>query len=88
MLKEETTWSSVNAAGACDGLTMTWPSYERFFGLESDVAESKMLIFKWEFFNLADDPTQTNDLSSSEPDRLRNMQELWMIEELAKKRDR
>ena len=36
--------------------------------------------FKWELFNLADDPTQTNDLAAQEPDRLKRMQELWMIE--------
>jgi arylsulfatase A-like enzyme len=36
--------------------------------------------FKWELFNLVEDPTQTNDLSAKEPERLRMMQELWMIE--------
>ena len=36
--------------------------------------------FKWELFNLKEDPTQTNDLSAQEPERLRMMQELWMIE--------
>ena len=36
--------------------------------------------FEWELFNLADDPTQTNDLAAKEPERLRMMQELWMIE--------
>jgi arylsulfatase len=36
--------------------------------------------FKWELFNLKDDPTQTNDLAQQEPERLKQMQELWMIE--------
>ena len=36
--------------------------------------------FNWELFNLVDDPTQTNDLSAKEPDRLRMMQELWLYE--------
>lgn len=36
--------------------------------------------YKWELFNLADDPTQTNDLSAKEPERLRIMQELWTME--------
>ena len=36
--------------------------------------------FKWELFNLKEDPTQTNDLAAQEPERLRSMQELWMIE--------
>src|SRR5208337_5484966 len=30
--------------------------------------------------NLKEDPTQTNDLAAQEPERLRSMQELWMIE--------
>ena len=36
--------------------------------------------FKWELFNLKEDPTQTNDLAAQEPERLKSMQELWMIE--------
>jgi len=36
--------------------------------------------FKWELFNLKEDPTQTNDLSQQEPEGLKRMQELWMIE--------
>lgn len=36
--------------------------------------------YQWELFNLAEDPTQTNDLSAKEPERLRMMQELWLIE--------
>jgi arylsulfatase A-like enzyme len=36
--------------------------------------------FKWELFNLIEDPTQTNDLAEKEPERLRMMQELWLYE--------
>lgn len=36
--------------------------------------------YTWELFNLAEDPTQTNDLAAKEPERLRMMQELWLIE--------
>ena len=36
--------------------------------------------YKWELYNLTDDPTQTNDLASREPGRLRRMQEIWMME--------
>ena len=36
--------------------------------------------FKWELYNLADDPTQMNDLAAKEPDRLRMMQELFIME--------
>lgn len=36
--------------------------------------------YPWELFNLIEDPTQTNDLAAKEPERLRMMQELWLIE--------
>ena len=36
--------------------------------------------YQWELFNLIEDPTQTNSLSAKEPDRLRMMQQLWLIE--------
>ena len=35
---------------------------------------------QWELFKLIEDPTQTNDLAAKEPERLRMMQELWLIE--------
>lgn len=38
------------------------------FGSALDVMNG----YKWELFNLADDPTQTNDLSAKEPERLCN----------------
>lgn len=36
--------------------------------------------FTWELYNLAEDPTQTNDLAAKEPERLRMMQALWLAE--------
>ena len=33
-----------------------------------------------ELFNLKEDPTQTNDLAAQEPERLQQLQQLWMIE--------
>jgi len=36
--------------------------------------------FKWELFNLKEDPTQVNDLAEKEPERLKSLQNLWMIE--------
>jgi hypothetical protein len=36
--------------------------------------------YTWELLNLTDDPTQTNDLAAKEPDRLRMMRELWIME--------
>lgn len=36
--------------------------------------------YNWELYNLAQDPTQLNDLAKREPQRLRAMQELWLME--------
>ena len=36
--------------------------------------------YTWELYNLKDDPTQTNDLAAKEPERLRTMQQLWLVE--------
>jgi arylsulfatase len=36
--------------------------------------------YNWELYNLAEDPTQVNDLAKSEPGRLRAMQELFLVE--------
>lgn len=36
--------------------------------------------YKWELYNLAQDPTQLNDLAQAEPRRLRDMQELFLVE--------
>jgi arylsulfatase len=36
--------------------------------------------YKWELYNIADDYSEYHDLASQEPDRLRAMQELFMVE--------
>ena len=36
--------------------------------------------YAWELYNLADDPTQMNDLAAREPARLRMMQEIFLME--------
>jgi arylsulfatase len=36
--------------------------------------------YRWELYNLTEDPTQVNDLAAREPARLRNMQEIFMME--------
>ncbi|WP_345819631.1 arylsulfatase [Methylobacterium fujisawaense] len=36
--------------------------------------------YNWELYNLAQDPTELNDLAKQEPERLRVMQELWLVE--------
>lgn len=44
--------------------------------LPSDVMNG----YRWELYNLADDPTQNVDLAERMPDRLRRMQELFLVE--------
>jgi arylsulfatase len=41
--------------------------------------------YKWELYNVAEDPTQSNDLAAAMPDRLKQMQDLFYSE--AKKYD-
>ena len=36
--------------------------------------------YKWELYNLADDFSQNNDLAAKMPDKLREMQELFLVE--------
>ncbi|PJD97244.1 MAG: arylsulfatase [Parachlamydia sp.] len=36
--------------------------------------------FKWELYNLKEDPTQYNDLASKMPDKLRELQDLFIVE--------
>ena len=36
--------------------------------------------YTWELYNLADDYSENNDLAAKNPDKLRNMQELFLIE--------
>jgi arylsulfatase len=39
-----------------------------------------MNAFKWELYNLGDDWTQAKDLAASEPDKLRDMQQLFIMQ--------
>ena len=36
--------------------------------------------YKWELYNIAEDYSQNNDLAAKVPDKLRNMQELFLVE--------
>ena len=36
--------------------------------------------YKWELYNLTDDYSQYNDLAAKMPDKLRQMQELFLVE--------
>src|SRR5262245_29239684 len=61
-------------------MASTVPVVTPWEGVKGKPPVDVMNGYKWELFNLADDPTQTDDLSAKEPDRLRNMKELWLIE--------
>ena len=41
--------------------------------------------YKWELYNVAEDPTESNDLAAKMPDKLKQMQDLFYAE--AKKHD-
>ena len=36
--------------------------------------------YKWELYNIAEDYSQYNDLATKMPDKLRDMQELFLVE--------
>ena len=36
--------------------------------------------YKWELYHVADDYSQANDLATTMPDKLRDMQELFLVE--------
>jgi arylsulfatase len=36
--------------------------------------------YRWELYNLTEDPTQSRDLAAQQPDRLRDMQQLFLME--------
>jgi len=58
----------------------TIPAAPPWEGVNARVPTDVLNGYQWELFNLAEDPTQTNDLAAKEPERLRLMQELWLIE--------
>jgi arylsulfatase len=58
----------------------TIPAAPPWEGVNAHVPTDVLNGYQWELFNLADDPTQTNDLAAKEPERLRTMQELWIME--------
>jgi len=61
-------------------MASTVPPVTPWEGVAGHPPTDVMNGYTWELFNLVDDPTQTNDLSAKEPDRLRMMQELWLYE--------
>jgi arylsulfatase len=58
----------------------TTPAVMPWAGVTGNPPVDVMNGYAWELYNLNEDPTQTQDLAAKEPERLRTMQELWMIE--------
>ncbi|MFO0782120.1 MAG: sulfatase-like hydrolase/transferase [Phycisphaerales bacterium] len=58
----------------------TTPAVYPWQGITATPPTDVMNGYQWELYNLKDDPTQVNNLAAKEPERLRMMQELWLIE--------
>ena len=61
-------------------MAVTNPEVTPWEGVKGNPPVDVLNGFKWSLYNLTEDPTETNDLAAQEPERLRNMQELWIIE--------
>ena len=61
-------------------MASTIPAVYPWEGVKGSPPVDVLNGFKWELFNLKEDPTQTNDLAAQEPERLQQLQQLWMIE--------
>ena len=61
-------------------MASTIPAVYPWEGVKGSPPVDVLNGFKWELFNLKEDPTQTNDLAAREPERLQQLQQLWMIE--------
>lgn len=48
--------------------------------LSSKPAPDVITGYKWELYNVAEDPTQSNDLAAKMPDKLKEMQDLFYVE--------
>ena len=58
----------------------TTPAAAPWDGVNARVPTDVLNGYTWELYNLVEDPTQTNDLAAKEPERLRMMQQLWLVE--------
>lgn len=61
-------------------MAVTNPPVTTWEGVTAAAPVDVMNGYMWSLYNLTEDPTETNDLAAKEPERLRAMQELWIIE--------
>lgn len=61
-------------------MALTNPPVTPWEGVTGRPPVDVMNGFTWSLYNLVDDPTETNDLAEKEPERLRTLQELWIME--------
>ncbi|HWT08255.1 MAG TPA: arylsulfatase [Roseomonas sp.] len=61
-------------------IASTTPASTPWAGVTSPIPSDVMNGYRWELYNMAEDPTQIRDLASARPERLRALQELFMLE--------
>lgn len=61
-------------------LASTTPASPPWAGVTAPLPSDVMNGYRWELYNLTEDPTQLRDLASAQPERLRMMQELFTME--------
>ncbi|MFN3889638.1 MAG: arylsulfatase [Beijerinckiaceae bacterium] len=61
-------------------IASTTPPVPPWASVTSPRPSDVMNGYAWELYNLAESPTQTKDLAKAQPDKLRMMQELFMLE--------
>jgi arylsulfatase len=61
-------------------IASTTPAAPPWAGVTATLPADVMNGYRWELYNLADDPTQIRDLAAAQPDRLRSLQELFILE--------
>lgn len=61
-------------------MALTNPPVPPWEGVKGNPPTDVMNGFTWSLYNLVDDPTETVDLAAREPERLRALQELWIME--------
>ncbi|WP_431268072.1 arylsulfatase [Dankookia sp. P2] len=61
-------------------MASTTPAAPPWAGVTAPLPSDVMNGYRWELYNLAEDPTQVRDVAAAQPDRLRMLRELFTIE--------